>query len=266
IPSHNLLTNSLDLHNFVTHQAVTKAKLGYNPLEVNPEDMVRFAMEQPQVHEIGSFLTAHYVLLYQPGYGLVVVRGKKRDNLKIRRRSLLTIPIYRRPPSSDVADEMSPHLLLVSSDEEKLHPHAHYLLFGTFNLQLIFLRDHPTCEECPLIYHLDVAAMYPNIILTNRLQHAVSVYSDYYYIRKQIQSELAEFGDGKTMPFLDLPKSEQQLRLKERLKKYCQKNKHGTILICLFHLTFQDMVVLYDSLQLAHKCILNSFYGYVMRK
>ena len=26
-----------------------------------------------------------------------------------------------------------------------------------------------------------------------------------------------------------------------------------------------NMVVLYDSLQLAHKCILNSFYGYVMR-
>ncbi len=24
--------------------------------------------------------------------------------------------------------------------------------------------------------------------------------------------------------------------------------------------------ILYDSLQLAHKCILNSFYGYVMRK
>lgn len=33
-----------------------------------------------------------------------------------------------------------------------------------------------------------------------------------------------------------------------------------------FHLFSQDMVVLYDSLQLAHKCILNSFYGYVMRK
>lgn len=30
-------------------QAVTKAKLGYDPLEVNPEDMVRFAMEKPQV-------------------------------------------------------------------------------------------------------------------------------------------------------------------------------------------------------------------------
>lgn len=30
------------------------------------------------------------------------------------------------------------------------------------------LRDIPNREECPLIYHLDVAAMYPNIILTNR--------------------------------------------------------------------------------------------------
>ena len=28
----------------------------------------------------------------------------------------------------------------------------------------------------------------------------------------------------------------------------------------------QNMIVLYDSLQLAHKCILNSFYGYVMRR
>lgn len=28
----------------------------------------------------------------------------------------------------------------------------------------------------------------------------------------------------------------------------------------------KNMIVLYDSLQLAHKCILNSFYGYVMRK
>lgn len=32
------------------------------------------------------------------------------------------------------------------------------------------LRDEPTHEEYPLIYHFDVAAMYPNIILTNRLQ------------------------------------------------------------------------------------------------
>lgn len=30
--------------------------------------------------------------------------------------------------------------------------------------------------------------------------------------------------------------------------------------------TAKNLEVLYDSLQLAHKCILNSFYGYVMRK
>jgi len=32
------------------------------------------------------------------------------------------------------------------------------------------LRDCPNRLENPIIYHLDVAAMYPNIILTNRLQ------------------------------------------------------------------------------------------------
>lgn len=32
------------------------------------------------------------------------------------------------------------------------------------------LMERPHREELPLIYHLDVAAMYPNIILTNRLQ------------------------------------------------------------------------------------------------
>ena len=34
------------------------------------------------------------------------------------------------------------------------------------------LRDCPNRLENPLIYHLDVGAMYPNIILTNRLQVA----------------------------------------------------------------------------------------------
>ena len=36
--------------------------------------------------------------------------------------------------------------------------------------QLLALRATPKREEKPYIYHLDVAAMYPNIILTNRLQ------------------------------------------------------------------------------------------------
>ncbi len=36
--------------------------------------------------------------------------------------------------------------------------------------KLQLLHDTPQIEINPLIYHLDVGAMYPNIILTNRLQ------------------------------------------------------------------------------------------------
>ncbi|MBA0807205.1 hypothetical protein Gohar_023025, partial [Gossypium harknessii] len=217
--------------------------------------------------------------------------------------------------------------------------------------KLVKLRDEPIREECPLIYHLDVAAMYPNIILTNRLQPPSIVTdevctacdfnrpdktclrklewvwrgeifmakkSDYYHLKKQIESELFDGTDNQlSKSFLDLPKLEQQSRLKDRLKKYSQKvyrrvlDKPVTELreagICMRENPFyvdtvrsfrdrryeykglnkvwkgklseakaggnpmkiqeaQDMVVLYDSLQLAHKCILNSFYGYVMRK
>jgi DNA polymerase epsilon subunit 1 len=143
--------------------------------------------------------------------------------------------------------------------------------------------------------------------------------SDYYHLKKQIESEFVDAGANimSSKSFLDLPKVDQQSKLKERLKKYCQKaykrvlDKPITEVreagICMRENPFyvdtvrsfrdrryeyktlnkvwkgklseakasgnsikiqeaQDMVVVYDSLQLAHKCILNSFYGYVMRK
>lgn len=34
--------------------------------------------------------------------------------------------------------------------------------------KLQHMKDYPRRDENPLIYHLDVGAMYPNIILTNR--------------------------------------------------------------------------------------------------
>ncbi len=37
------------------------------------------------------------------------------------------------------------------------------------------LRDYPNRLETPVLYHLDVGAMYPNIILTNRLQPSAIV-------------------------------------------------------------------------------------------
>jgi DNA polymerase epsilon subunit 1 len=39
---------------------------------------------------------------------------------------------------------------------------------GEIKAKLQHMRDHPRRDENPLIYHLDVGAMYPNIILTNR--------------------------------------------------------------------------------------------------
>ncbi|KAL5647871.1 hypothetical protein ACJX0J_042226, partial [Zea mays] len=47
-------------------QAITKAKLGYDPLEVNPEDMVRFAMEQPQTmasYSVSDAVATYYLYM-----------------------------------------------------------------------------------------------------------------------------------------------------------------------------------------------------------
>lgn len=47
-------------------KAVTKAKLGYDPLEVNPEDMVRFAMEKPQTmasYSVSDAVATYYLYM-----------------------------------------------------------------------------------------------------------------------------------------------------------------------------------------------------------
>jgi len=240
------------------------------------------------------------------------------------------------------------------------------------------LRDRPVRREKPTIYHLDVAAMYPNIILSNRLQPSAVVSpetcaacefnspdnanqckrtmdwtwrGEYFpasraeteMIRMQLETETftappdrwgrggggagrfgGRFGGGaaaasavgKQVPYSELPPDEREAQLQARLKLYCQRQykrvkdtrvEPRKATICQrehpFYIdtvrAFRDRryeykgltkqwsktlskaeksgnklaaeaartrVVLYDSLQLAHKCILNSFYGYVMRK
>ncbi|KAF7120543.1 hypothetical protein RHSIM_Rhsim13G0107600 [Rhododendron simsii] len=409
-------------------KAVTKAKLGYDPLEVNPEDMVRFAKERPQMmasYSVSDAVATYYLYMTYVHpfiFSLATIIPMPPDEV-LRKGSgtlcemLLMVQAYEanvicpNKHESDPEKFYSNHLLesetyigghveclesgVFRSDlptSFKLDPSAYEQLInnldrdlqyairveGKMDLDLVSnydevknaimeklmnLRDEPIREEFPLIYHLDVAAMYPNIILTNRLQPPSIVSdeictacdfnrpgktclrklewvwrgetymakkSDYFHMKRQIESEFVDSGDGQILKsFLDLPKLEQQSKLKERLKKYCQKaykrvlDKPVTELreagICmrenpfyvdtvrsfrdrryeykglnkvwkgklseakssgnsikiqeaqslvtgLAHYRFQDMVVLYDSLQLAHKCILNSFYGYVMRK
>lgn len=210
------------------------------------------------------------------------------------------------------------------------------------------LRDNPQRNEGPLIYHLDVAAMYPNIILTNRLQPDAMIdesmcaqcefnvvgktcdrrmpwswrgeffptkRNEFNMIENQLASETFPARNPKEPPraWHQLSPSEQTTLLHSRLSAYSRKvyrkiretkTMERTSIICQrenpFYIetvrAFRDrryeykglhkvwkqnmdkaasateveeakkMIVLYDSLQLAHKCILNSFYGYVMRK
>ncbi|MFH4974025.1 hypothetical protein AB6A40_000734 [Gnathostoma spinigerum] len=207
------------------------------------------------------------------------------------------------------------------------------------------LLKHPNRNECPKIYHLDVGAMYPNIILTNRLQPSAVVEDEdciacvynvpeakckrkmqwewrgevlpasrgeYERIFQQLENE--KFGKPPRA-FHALSRDERTKIEKKRVLDFCKKAYGRTHLtrtqfrysvICQrengFYVNtvrafrdrryeYKDMlkkakaalesipehdvaamksaqgrVVLYDSLQLAHKCILNSFYGYVMRK
>ncbi|KAA8544223.1 hypothetical protein F0562_022235 [Nyssa sinensis] len=397
-------------------KAVTKAKLGYDPLEVNPEDMVRFAKERPQMmasYSVSDAVATYYLYMTYVHpfiFSLATIIPMPPDEV-LRKGSgtlcemLLMVQAYKANvicPNKHQSDPekfynnqllesetyIGGHVECLESGvfrsdlptSFKLDPSAYEQLINNLDRDLQYairvegkmdlesvlnydevknaimeklmrLRDEPIREECPLIYHLDVAAMYPNIILTNRLQPPSIVSdevctacdfnrpgktclrklewvwrgetymakkSEYYHLKRQIESELVDRVDGQlAKSFLDLPKVEQQLKLKERLKKYCQKaykrvlNKPAAELreagICMRENPFyvdtvrsfrdrryeykglnkvwkgkfseakasgnsikiqeaQDMVVLYDSLQLAHKCILNSFYGYVMRK
>ena len=113
------------------------------------------------------------------------------------------------------------------------------------------LRDSPLREEPPIIFHLDVGAMYPNIILTNRLQPAGMVsqndcaacdynraengckrpmqwtwrgdfspasQSEYQSVKRQLQYERID-----DRPFTELSERDQAKLVAARLKKYAHR-------------------------------------------
>ena len=119
------------------------------------------------------------------------------------------------------------------------------------------LRNQPSRLEKPLIYHLDVSAMYPNIILTNRLQPssivndelcASCIYnqpgqnclrtmewkwrgqmlaarkSDYVTVRNQLQAEKfpPSYEGGPQRNYDQLKEDEKESYLKKRLQAYSQ--------------------------------------------
>ena len=440
-------------------KAVAKAKLGFDPLEIDPELMVPYASERPQMmasYSVSDAVATYY--LYQKYvhpfiYSLCTIIPMNPDDV-LRKGSgtlcetLLMVeafqaniifPNKRTEPldktwnghllesetyigghveaiesgvfrsdlpykfnlCSDTCQEMIdqlPAVLQFAIEVENGLSMSHVTnyddVYGAIKKLLEDLRDRPRRQETPLIYHLDVGAMYPNIILTNRLQpsavvdaatcaacdhnrpdsscqrvmdwvwrgdfspanrnETAAIRSSLVYERfaptvsapststgksfynkgkktagssssssssssSKWSSSSKNSSDASTedlVPFMQLPAKQQQSIFKKRLNEFTRKtykkthnvqSEKRTATVCMrenpFYVdtvrAFRDrryeykgslkrwqgklkeglaennldtitdakkMVVLFDSLQLAHKCILNSFYGYVMRK
>ncbi|MEJ1281892.1 polymerase (DNA directed) epsilon [Cricetulus griseus] len=398
-------------------KAAAKAKLGYDPVELDPEDMCRMATEQPQtlatysvsdavatyylymkyVHPFifalctiipmepdevlrkGSGTLCEALLMVQAFHANIIFPNKQEQEFNKLTddghvldaetyvgghvealesgvfRSDIPCRFRMNPAAFDFLLQRVEKTMRHAIEEEEKVPVEQVTNFqevcDEIKTKLTSLKDVPNRIECPLIYHLDVGAMYPNIILTNRLQPSAIVdeatcaacdfnkpgadcqrkmawqwrgefmpasRSEYHRIQHQLESEKFPplFPEGPARAFHELSREEQAKYEKQRLADYCRKaykKIHMTKVeerlttICQRENSFyvdtvrafrdrryefkglhkvwkkklsaavevgdasevkrcKNMEILYDSLQLAHKCILNSFYGYVMRK
>ena len=404
-------------------KAVTKYKLKYDPVELDPEDIAPFARTNPQ--ELASysvsdalatyFLFKKYIqdfifalctvipthpdevlrkgsgtlcemLLMAEAYVANVVFPNKHTEEKLQyhngrlietstyeggRVECLRTGIFR----SDFPEKFNLDVSALQDLEQDVENIVDFFLAKEVNVEksdvlnyasvvdeiksiLKQLTETPTRREEPLIYHLDVAAMYPNIILSNRLQPSAIVSKEacaacsfnkdadanrcqrpmnwkwrgelYKATRadvQQIQKELEapahrytlrdlDSGELSKVPWKELPERDRHDFLIKNVRSYSSKaykrvkspvTEDRTDVVCQRENSFyigtvrafrdrryeykdatkswknklenfeekgdvpaiaeaKDMILLFDSLQLAHKCILNSFYGYVMRK
>ncbi|KAL7918761.1 DUF1744 domain-containing protein [Trichoderma austrokoningii] len=398
-------------------KAVTVAKLGYDPDELDPELMTPYAQERPQTlaeYSVSDAVATYYLYMKYVHpfiFSLCTILPLGGDDV-LRKGTgtlcemLLMVQAYQKEivlPNKHVTPKEAfwdGHLL---DSETYVGGHVESIEAGVFRSdipvnfavdpgavdellrdldnalkfvitveehkslddvtnydevkqqiksKLEALKETPNRNERPLIYHLDVASMYPNIMTTNRLQpdsmisesdcaacdfnrpgktcdrrmpwawrgeYIPAKRDEYNMIRHALENEKFP---GKTQyapqrAFQDLSTDEQATLVRKRLQIYSQKVYHKihdstTIvreaIICQrenpFYINtvrdFRDrrydykgkakvwkgktdalkssgapgneiddakkMIILYDSLQLAHKVILNSFYGYVMRK
>ncbi|MES1901878.1 MAG: hypothetical protein MHPSP_000053 [Paramarteilia canceri] len=387
-------------------KAVAKAKLGYDPVEINPEDMCNFAVNQPTIlanYSVSDAVATYYLYIkyiYPFTFALGTIIPTTLDNIArkgsgtlcemlLMNQAYLANVIFPNKKQNDDEKYTDDNKLLIS--ETYTGGHVEAIECGVFrsdikykfNLDTEFLKklnglvddivsstlqidlkvekssienfeqstaeikqkidsliSQPNMWEEPNIYHLDVGAMYPNIMLTNRLQppsivnesicsqccHNIpesqckhpSTRVEISRIKKKLQTERFKNPISNQMvSFNLLPYKVQKEIEKERIKIYSKevykkvhvyKEELRTSIVCqkensfyidtvrLFrdrryeykrnvkeHIAFlkkaknnsepisqiknfESLIVIYDSLQLAHKVILNSFYGYVMRK
>lgn len=397
-------------------KAVTVAKLGYDPMELDPELMTPYAMEQPQTlaqYSVSDAVATYYLYMkyvhpfifslcniiplnpdevLRKGSGtlcetLLMVQAYKGNIVMPNRHTdpvgrtyeghllesetyvgghveALEAGVFRSDIATDfkmdsaafqqLIDDLDAALQFSIREEGKMDlddVENYDEVKAEIQTMLEKLRDEPTRKDNPLIYHLDVAAMYPNIMLSNRLQPdsvvddamcATCEYNrpsmkcnkkmtwawrgEYFPAKRDEVNMIRHALAGESFPprwptgprrsYHDLSEEERTALLHKRLGDYSRKvyrKAHETktvyreATICQrenpfyidtvrdfrdrryeykgLHKTWKKnldkaqssggltevmeakkMIVLYDSLQLAHKCILNSFYGYVMRK
>ncbi|XP_076350234.1 DNA polymerase epsilon catalytic subunit 1 isoform X2 [Tachypleus tridentatus] len=398
-------------------KAVAKAKLRYDPVELDPEEMCRMATEQPQVlanYSVSDAVATYYLymkyvhpfifalctilpmepdevlrkgsgtlceaLLMVQAFHVNIIFPNKQETILNKMtddghvldqetyvgghvealesgvfRSDLPCRFRLVPDAIQKLINQVPKTMKHAVEEEESIPLDQVTNFeevcNDIVEKLSALRDCPSRLETPVIYHLDVGAMYPNIILTNRLQPSAMVdeavcaacdfnkpgakcqrvlpwtwrgeympasRSEFHRIQQQLETEKfpsLEPG-GNVRGYHELSQDEKAAVEKKRLSDYCRKaykKVHMTrseiryTTVCQRENSFyvdtvrafrdrryefkgllkvakkkvaeavergdaaeikstKNLEVLYDSLQLAHKCILNSFYGYVMRK
>ena len=396
-------------------KAVTTAKLGYNPTELDPELMTPYAYEHPQLlseYSVSDAVATYYLYykyvhpfifslatiiplnpdeVLRKGTGtlcemLLMVQAYVNNILLPNKHTdpperfynghllesetyvgghveSLEAGVFRAdlknhftidPTAVDevVADlKKSLTFAIVVEGGKKMEDITNFEeVHDQIKEQLLKLKENVKRHEPPLIYHVDVASMYPNIMTTNRLQpdsmkseedcascdfnrpdkqcdrrltwawrgeYFPAEMNEYNMIKNAVQSELfpPKFPNGPKRKFDELPYADQVAHIKKKISDYSRKVYHRIkstetvereAIVCQrenpFYVdtvrNFRDrrydfkglakvwkgkvkqidssdkhaideakkMVVLYDSLQLAHKVILNSFYGYVMRK
>jgi DNA polymerase epsilon subunit 1 len=398
-------------------KAVTVAKLGYDPDELDPELMTPYASERPQTlaeYSVSDAVATYYLymkyvhpfifslctiiplspddtlrkgtgtlcemlLMVEAYKGEIVLPNKHKDPPEAFYEGHLLesqtyvgghvesieAGVFRSdiptgfnvdPSAIDELIRDLDHALKFSIEVEEKKSMDDVVNFDEVKAQiaekLLDLKNNPSRNEVPSIYHLDVASMYPNIMITNRLQPDSMIdesdcaacdfnrpgktcdrrmpwawrgeflpakRDEYNMIRRATANERfpSQRKNGLLRSFGDLSIEEQAGVVKKRLQDYSKKIYHKihdskTIvreaIICQrenpFYVdtvrSFRDrrydfkgkqkvwknktealqssgasaaevdeakkMIVLFDSLQLAHKVILNSFYGYVMRK
>ncbi|CCD25732.1 DNA polymerase epsilon catalytic subunit NDAI_0F04140 [Naumovozyma dairenensis CBS 421] len=398
-------------------KAVTQAKLGYNPIELDPELMTPYAYEKPQhlsEYSVSDAVSTYYLymkyvhpfifslctilplnpdevlrkgtgtlcemlLMVQAYKGGILLPNKHTDPIErfydghlLESETYvgghvesLEAGVFRSdlknefkidPTAIDELIEDLPHALKFAIETENKADMNEVTNFDEIKTKitekLLDLKENTKRNELPLIYHVDVASMYPNIMTTNRLQpDSIKTERDcascdfnrpgktcarklkwawrgeffpakmdeYNMIKRALQNETFpnknKYSKKPYLTFDELSYSDQVAHIKKRLTEYSKKNYHRTkvseivereAIVCQRENPFyvdtvrgfrdrryefkglskkmerenslksihlinmvkmkQKMIVLYDSLQLAHKVILNSFYGYVMRK